>query len=80
MTARDILPPRDEFAVLLGGRIRAARLEAGLSQPDLERASGIDPTAISRYENGHVLPSARALAVLAIALDTSANTLLGLPE
>ncbi|MGH2725565.1 MAG: helix-turn-helix domain-containing protein, partial [Actinomycetota bacterium] len=43
------------------GRLRRARTNAGLSQRDLERSSGIPKSRISRYENGHLLPSLSGL-------------------
>jgi len=43
--------------VVFGSRLRRARKSAGLSQRDLEIATGVPKARISRYENGHVLPS-----------------------
>lgn len=34
--------------------LRTARKRAGLSQKDLERASGVDQPTISRYETGKI--------------------------
>jgi transcriptional regulator with XRE-family HTH domain len=61
----------------LGGRLRAARVGAGLSQSELEELSGIPKARLSRYENGHVEPSIQTLSRLARALNVSEAALLG---
>jgi transcriptional regulator with XRE-family HTH domain len=60
-----------------GQRLRASRLHAGMSQSALETKSGIPKARLSRYENGHVLPSIETLGRLATALGVSEATLLG---
>jgi len=60
-----------------GQRLRAVRLHAGLSQSGLEMRSGIPKARLSRYENGHVLPSIETLGRLASALGVSEASLLG---
>jgi transcriptional regulator with XRE-family HTH domain len=60
-----------------GHRLRRARQEAGLSQSELEVRSGIPKARLSRYENGHVLPSIGTLRRLAASLDVSEASLLG---
>jgi transcriptional regulator with XRE-family HTH domain len=60
-----------------GQRLRSARLHAGLSQSGLESRSGIPKARLSRYENGHVLPSIDTLGRLAAALGVSEASLLG---
>jgi len=60
-----------------GQRLRAVRLHAGLSQSALETRSGIPKARLSRYENGHVLPSIATLSRLAHALGVSEASLLG---
>jgi transcriptional regulator with XRE-family HTH domain len=60
-----------------GQRLRQARLLAGLSQTQLEERSGIPKARLSRYENGHVLPSLGTLQKLASSLGVSEATLLG---
>jgi transcriptional regulator with XRE-family HTH domain len=64
---------RASFAV----RLRKLRNAAGMSQTDLERASGIPKSRISRYENGHLLPSIGGLRRLAQSLDVADSALLG---
>ena len=60
-----------------GQRLRTARVHAGLSQSGLEGRSGIPKARLSRYENGHVLPSIETLGRLAAALGVSEASLLG---
>jgi transcriptional regulator with XRE-family HTH domain len=62
---------------VFGQRLRSVRLHAGLSQSALETRSGIPKARLSRYENGHVLPSIETLRRLASALDVSEAHLLG---
>lgn len=60
-----------------GGRLRTVRLAARLSQNGLARASGIPKSRLSRYENGHLLPSLATLTRLSQALEVSEASLLG---
>ena len=60
-----------------GQRLREARTQAGLSQSELELRSGIPKARLSRYENGHVIPSIQTLERLASALSISEASLLG---
>lgn len=62
---------------LFGHRLREARIRAGLSQSELEVRSGIPKARLSRYENGHVVPSIQTLERLASALGVSEASLLG---
>lgn len=59
-----------------GALLREARLTAGLSQSDLSQRSGLPKPTLSRYENGHVLPSLMTLRKLADALGVSESVLL----
>ena len=59
-----------------GSLLRAARLAAGLSQADLSQRSGLPKPTLSRYENGHVLPSLLTLRKLADALRVGESSLL----
>jgi transcriptional regulator with XRE-family HTH domain len=65
-------PERGTFGALL----RDARLAAGFSQSDLSERSGLPKPTLSRYENGHVLPSLATLRKLADALGVGESTLL----
>ena len=60
-----------------GNRLREARVNAGLSQSELEELSGIPKARLSRYENGHVVPSIQTLERLSRALNVSEASLLG---
>jgi transcriptional regulator with XRE-family HTH domain len=55
--------------MFIGGRLRKVRQQKGLSQGDLEKASGLLRCYISRVENGHTLPSIETLEKFAAALD-----------
>lgn len=57
-------------------RLRRIRLNADLTQKDLEELSGIPKSRISRYENGHLLPSFQGLRRLADSLGVPESTLL----
>jgi transcriptional regulator with XRE-family HTH domain len=61
----------------IGERIKALRGEHRLSQADLAaKIGGADAGQISRYENGHISPSAEAVVRIAQALDVSCDYLL----
>lgn len=66
---------KDELT--FGQRLRELRVNAGMSQSDLEVISGIPKARLSRYENGHVAPSIHTLERLARALNVSEAALLG---
>jgi transcriptional regulator with XRE-family HTH domain len=65
-----------EVAMPIGERIKTLRSEQRWSQGDLATKIGADPGQISRYENGHIAPSADAIVRLAEALDVSCDYLL----
>lgn len=60
----------------MGRSLREARLQQGLTQRDLERATGLLRSHISRIENGRRLPSLETLSRLAAALKVSLYSLL----
>lgn len=61
----------------IGERIKQLRGEHRWSQGDLAaKIGGADAGQISRYENGHIAPSADAIVRLAEALDVSCDYLL----
>lgn len=60
----------------LGERLKQLRRERSWSQADLATKVGADAGQISRYENGHMTPSAEAVAKLAEVLDVSTDYLL----
>lgn len=53
----------------IGERIRAFRLQRGLSQGDIEQRTGLLRCYLSRVENGHTVPSLQTLARIATALE-----------
>jgi transcriptional regulator with XRE-family HTH domain len=60
-----------------GQRIRAWRLRSGLTQEELARALSVTFASVSRWENGHVVPSKlawRALRDLAAQVGTPLDT------
>jgi len=60
----------------LGIRIRARRLELGISQEDLGDRSGLHRTYIGHLERGEVNPSLLNILRVAAALDIDAGDLL----
>jgi ribosome-binding protein aMBF1 (putative translation factor) len=52
----------------LGAAVYKLRLQAGMSQADLARASGLDPATISKIEGGIDMPGYRKVAQIAQAL------------
>jgi len=70
----------NEFnAATLGRKLRTMRLNAGMSQADLEAISGIPKARLSRYENGRVEPSIRSFLKLCSALGVRPGELLDPP-
>lgn len=61
-------------------RLKQARQDKGLTLDEFSRLSGFDKSQIYRYEKGDNDPSSNALAILAGALDVSADYLLGLTD
>src|SRR5215216_5095934 len=59
-------------------RIRARRLQVGLTQEELGARIGKDQKQIWRYETGRNDPTGEVLVDLARALETTADYLLGL--
>lgn len=76
MTDRN--PDRAEFARLLGARIKAARINRGLSYGDVRNVAGVDPGTLTRIEKGEREPSAWVLARLAPTLGTTVDSLIGI--
>jgi transcriptional regulator with XRE-family HTH domain len=52
----------------IGERIRALREKLGLSQGEIERATGLFRAYISRVEHGHTIPSLESIERFAAAL------------
>ena len=62
--------PKKEGAkgMAIGARIRQLREQKGLSQGDIERATGLLRCYTSRVENGHTVPALETLERFATAL------------
>lgn len=58
-------------------RMKEMRAARGLSLHGLEALTGIDYSALSRYENGRRQPSVRAAKTIASALGVSLDFLVG---
>lgn len=58
----------NQIVTTLGRNIRAARIEAGLTQRVLAHDLGLDIRAVSRWERGGISPSRENLAKLALKL------------
>ena len=60
---------------LVGGNIKAARAEKGMTQSALAKKADISQTQLSDYENGNKLPGLPSIAKLALALGKSIDEL-----
>lgn len=59
-----------------GKKLKSLRQEANFSQDDLAAKIDLDSKQISRYENGHFMPSPEVLVSLAKAFNVSLDYLL----
>ncbi len=62
----------------LGQRIRTARCAIGVTQAELAQRAYVSLDTVSRAERGSLCPSLTTIVALAIALETSVDTLVGL--
>ena len=60
---------------LVGGNIKAARAEKGMTQSALSQKAEISQTQLSDYENGNKLPGLNSIAKIAMALGKSIDEL-----
>lgn len=60
----------------IGTKLKALRLEAGLTQVQLAQAAGLTQNTLTFYENDKKVPSAPRLAAIANALHTTVEALL----
>lgn len=72
--------PEENNTLSIGERIRLIRLQKGLSQRDIEKASGLLRSYLSRVEHGHTVPSLETLERLAAALDLPLYRLFYTPD
>ena len=61
-------------------RLKALRLECGMTQPELAKKSNLATSCIAMIELGRREPSANTLICLSQALEVSADYLLGLED
>lgn len=66
----------DPLAVQIGARIRALRIQRGMTGKVLAAELQIPATQLTAWERGRVAPSARSILVLARALGAEPATLL----
>ena len=66
--------------MLIGRRLRELREQKGLTQGDIEKATGLLRTYISRVEHGHTVPSLETLERFASALDVPLYQIFYTPE
>ena len=62
---------------IFSARLQSARHLRGLSQSELAEKAGLQPSAVSHFENGRRSPSFDNLKVLSNALEVSTDYLLG---
>ena len=71
-------PPRSPWHLETGQRITVRRLDMGMSQFDLADKVGCRQISISHYENGLIDMGIARLIHIAVALETTTDTILGL--
>lgn len=72
------LPPLDLGKETIGQRLARLRKEQGYSQVELAEKIGLTQSLISDYERGRLRLNAEMLARFALALDVSADAIIGL--
>lgn len=65
---------------ILASRLRALRIERGLSQRDLAKVIGCSRSAVCNYETGANLPNLYQLMSMCLELGVSADYMLGLTD
>lgn len=66
--------------MLFKDRLKIARERKGISQSELAKLSGLQPSSISHFENGRREPSVKNIRRLCSALMCSSDFLLGITE
>ncbi len=64
----------------VGGRLRAARRGAGMTQKQLAEALGVEPITVSRWERGVTSPSLPRLRRIAELTETTVSDLVRTPD
>ncbi len=62
---------------MIGNRVKELRIKRGLSQQDLGVLIGVTKVSVCGYENGTRIPNLEKLILLADALETTTDYLLG---
>lgn len=62
----------------IGEKIKELRLYNSLTQYELSKKADISRSVLSAYENNVAIPTATVIAKIAVALDVSADYLLGI--
>jgi transcriptional regulator with XRE-family HTH domain len=77
---KDVAFGFDAYEILkeIGALAKEARVEAGMSQQDLQRASGIDQAEISRVETGSLERGASLPMLVRLAHATGRRLIIGL--
>lgn len=71
---------KEKIQKTLSDRLKKARMEKGLTQPELAKIIGSTDRNISNYETGYSFPSIVVLYKISIALSTSVDYLFGFTE
>lgn len=69
-----------EARLVIGSRIREARLNCGLSQSDVAKAIFCDQATVSRIERGQLAPDVAQIRVLSGLFQLSVLWLMGYPS
>ena len=64
----------------LGNRIKELRIMSALTQAELAEKVGVDPSAVSLWENDVNEPKASYIVRLALVFDVSSDYLLGIED
>ncbi len=64
----------------IGEKIKELRLYNNLTQYELSKKADISRSVLSAYENNVAIPTATAIAKIAVTLDVTADYLLGLED
>ena len=68
------------LAMIFGERLKELRNNAGISQMELAKATGISQSAIAKWELNKTEPTASAIIALAKYFKESTDYLLGMEE
>ena len=83
LTARKVKSPQSSLAdaqLLIGSRVREARLGCGLSQRALAEILYCDQATVSRIENGILAPDVAQIKVMSGVFQLSVLWLMGYPS